>query len=152
MNMESTNPRIVDPNDADFRQKFIDLIETGTPIVFVVLGDDADRQQLANLATKRARGHSGQNERIVAWVKDHDLLKDECLKYLKTASETAVKPDKTFDETTYEKVMAFVLSPVWHETKYIFKEGDVVDNFSVVDAYWIASLKEREKVDPPATT
>lgn len=133
--MELLNTLVIDPADPQHQEKFINLIEDNTFIVFVVLGYDAVAKKVVERADIFADDHTGRIARKVAWAKDHEILKADCLNYLKTF------PD--YDETKYEQTFAFVLSPKHHECKFVFLDGDPTDDFNISKAYWKASLRER---------
>ena len=78
----------------------------------------------------------GQVDRKVVWIQDREILKTESLDYLNTMDG--------YDASNYDQTVGFVLSPVHHETKYVFIEGDSMTNFDITKAYWKASLRERE--------
>ena len=134
---ELFNTHIVDPSELDHREKFKSLIEDNSFIVFVILGDNDIAKELVEKADILADGHSGRIARKVAWAKDHEILREDCLNYLNTF------PD--YDETKFEQTLAYVLSPRLHECKYVFYDGDSINGFTVSKAYWKASLREREE-------
>lgn len=135
--MDLKNTIIVDPTDPNHEQVFKDFIEDERTINFIVLGDDADANTLVEKADTFSLGHSGKIERKVAWIKDHQTLRDLCIQYVSTF------PD--YDSSKYDETLGFTLSPKFHECKYVFMNGDTIDNFSVSRAYWKASLRERNE-------
>ena len=134
---ELFNTFVVDPSKSDHKEEFKSLIEDESTIVFVVIGDDSTAEQLIMSADILADGHTGKIVRKAAWIKDHELLKEDCLFYLKTF--------EGYDATRYEQTLAYVISPRHHECKYVFFDGDPIASFNVSKAYWKASLREREE-------
>jgi len=134
--MDLLNTLIVDPQDPQHKTKFEADLENGLIINFIVLGNDANALKIVERADVLADDHTGKIERKVAWIKDHQTLKDLCLEYLKTF------PD--YDASTYDQTLAFTLSPKHHECKYVFFSGDPIEDFNISKAYWKASLRERE--------
>lgn len=140
--MELLNTLIVDPTDSEHENKFKKFIEDDRIINFIVLGDDDNAKSLVEEADLQADGHSGKIERRVAWIKDHQTLRDLSLEYLKTMPEY---------NGEYDQTLGYTLSPKFHECKYVFMNGDPIADFNVSKAYWFASLRERSgPADQPA--
>jgi len=135
--MDLLNTLIVDPTDPQHLKKFTDFIEDDRIINFIVLGDDANAKTLVQKADLLADDHTGKIERKVAWIKDHQTLKDQTLKYLKSFPG--------YDATKYDQTLGYTLSPKFHECKYVFLNGDPIGDINVSKAYWKASLRERNE-------
>jgi len=142
--MELFNTLIIDTDHPENRLAFISLVKDNPFIVFVAIGNSNTVKDLVEKADLLADDHQGKIARRVVWIQDSAIFQEDCLAFLKAYPET-------FEETVYPKVMAFTLSPVWSETKYIFMKDDPTDDVDVSFAYWKASLRERA-VDPDATT
>ena len=78
------NTFVVDPSKSDYKEEFKSLIEGESTIVFVVIGEDSIAEQLNLRVDILADGHTGKIVRKAAWIKDHELLREDCLFYLKT--------------------------------------------------------------------
>ena len=136
--MELYHTLVIDPNDPAHPAAFRALIFDNSHVVFVVIGASNASKTVVEKADYYADGAPRRVLRKVIWVPDHELLKTDCLNLL------ASSPD--FIPADYSKVMAFTLSPRWHETKYIIWKDDTVDDFLISQAYWKASLRERAAV------
>lgn len=133
--MALTNTTILNTSDSQQTSAVIDLIEQNTFIVFIVLGNSDTANSLVTTADTLSLGHSGQVDRKVVWIQDRNFLKTESLAYLNTM--------EGYTTSTYDQTVGYVLSPVHHETKYVFLDGDAMTNYDVTKAYWKASLRER---------
>lgn len=133
--MELFNTLVVDPASPTHQQDFTALIQNNNFIVFVAIGSTDQCKNMVQRADELADGSPGNIPRKVAWIPNSDVLKTESLAYLKTFDG--------FQEADYPNVIAYTLSPKWHEAKFIIRNADTVDDVLISKAYWKASLRER---------
>ncbi len=136
--MELYHTLVIDPEDPAHPAAFRSLIFDNTYVVFVVIGTSNACKTVVEKADYYADDAARRVLRKVAWVPNHELLNTDCLDLLASFSG--------FLPADYSKVMAFTLSPRWHETKFIIWKDDTVDDFLISQAYWKASLRERAAV------
>ena len=136
--MDLLNTLTIDSGSDAMRDQFTKLINDNSFIVFIVFGNDDAAKALVELADFIADDHQGKFARRVIWVQDKAFLEEDTQDFLKTFDG-----DEPAD-FEWDDVLAFVLSPRWHEAKYVFIKGDVCDDFQIAKAYWKASLRERE--------
>ncbi len=133
--MELLNTLIIDPASPTHQQDFKTLIHNNQFIVFVGIGSTDQCNQMMQRADELADGSPGNIPRKVVWIPNQDVLKDDSLAFLKTF--------EGFSETDYPNVIAYVISPKWHEAKFLIKSSDTVDDLLISKAFWKASLRER---------
>jgi len=118
---------------------FENFIHASHHICLVVIGKDERAEFLVELADFHAQFTFFDVTRKVIWLPDHDTFRSQCLALLKT--------DPDFDESTYEKVRIFSLSPIEDEAKMIIMNEELrnrnITSILIKKAFWVAGIKAR---------
>jgi len=119
-------------------QIFENFIHASHHICLVVIGKDERTEFLVELADFHAQFSFFNVDRKVIWLPDHDTFRSQSIELLKT--------DPDFDESTYEQVRMFALSPIEDQAKMIIMDEELrqrnVASILIKKAFWVAGLKE----------
>ncbi len=133
--MELFNTIVIKSDDPNHAKTFHSLIFDNHFIVMVILGDTPASKTAVEKADYWADDSPRKIERKVAWIPQPNTLKNKCLDLLASFNN--------FQPAQYGKVLAFSLSPRWHETKHILWTTDTVDDLAIREAYLKAGRMER---------